>query len=185
MFNWVFNLWILFLNSVFNGLINLNCIFFGSLFILWWDLIVCVVFVLDLIMLVYNVFCVKKEMFFLLVSFVVLLLKIYMNLFLMILCFCFGLDIFFNLFKKWFFVLILMMFKLNFLFRFFIICFVLFLCSRLWLMKIDVNWLLIVFCKRILMILELMLFESLSKIFLLLICLWIFFICILIKLFIV
>lgn len=48
----VLRVWILFLNNVLSGLINLNCIFFGNLLILWCDLIVWVVFVLDLIIFV-------------------------------------------------------------------------------------------------------------------------------------
>lgn len=52
MLSLVFKVWILFLNNVFKGLINLNCMFLGRLLMLWCDLIVCVVFVLDLMMFV-------------------------------------------------------------------------------------------------------------------------------------
>lgn len=164
---WVI-LCILFLNRVWKGLMSLNCMLLGRLFMLWWFLML-VVFLLfvDLIMLGYSVFCVRNLK---LLSLVVLCLKVWMNLCLMILCFCLGLFMFVSWLRNLFLVFIVIRLMLRGV-RVVFICLCLLRCSRLWLINMVVSCLFIVFVSSSVSVEEFILFEMLSSIwFVLFIC---------------
>lgn len=155
---------ILFLNSLCSGLISLNCMFFGRLLMLWCDLIMWVLLVLvlvDLIMLGQMVFWVRNFMF---CNLVVFLLKILMKVWLMILCFFFGLVMLVRWLRNLFLVLVWIIFMFMFLVNMVIIWLFLCRCSRLLLMNMQVSWLLMVLCSSVVIIEEFMLLERLSRI---------------------
>lgn len=132
MFNFLFNKCALFLNNFFKGFMSLKFIYLGSLFILWWVLIIFEGFLMfmDLIILGYKVFWVKNLILFFKWCFLVFFLNILIKVLLMIFCFNLGLFMFFNLDKKIFLVFIVFKGICKFL-NIVCIFFFLFLCNKL------------------------------------------------------
>lgn len=127
---------ILFLKRVCNGLMRLNWRLLGSLLILWWFLILVVfLLLLDLMMLGYKVFCIKKLIGWLVLRCLVIFLKVWMNLCLMILCLVLGLVILVRVFRKCCDLLVIIKLVFVVVMKLFLICLVFFWCSSLWLMK--------------------------------------------------